>query len=197
MITSVQGVLEARGSDWVQVAIGGIGLQLFATSATIATLGPVGATVRLHTQLQVRDDSLTLYGFATLEERIAFLALQTVSGVGPRLALLILSAMPPGRLAEAVEAEDADALVQTPGVGKRTAARLIVELKGKLEEIAIGEGVVPVAAPAADPDLTAALQALGYTPMEVRRALAGLPDADREVPLEDRLRRALQTIAPG
>lgn len=196
MITTVQGLLEERGSDWVQVSLGGIGLHISTPTTTIAALGPVGATVRMHTQLQVRDDSLVLYGFATVEERTAFLALQTVSGIGPRLALVILSTLSPARLAEAIETADADAFTQVPGVGKRTASRLLIELKGKLEDLAI-EGMAPAATPAADPDLTTALQSLGYSSMEVRRALASLSEEDRAVSLEDRLRRALQTISPN
>jgi Holliday junction DNA helicase RuvA len=194
MITSIQGVLEARGPDWVQVVIGGVGLHVSAPSSTVAALGPVGSIVKLHTQLQVREDSLVLYGFASVEERMAFLALQTVTGIGPRLALVALSVLTPLRLAQAVESNDVDTLSSVPGVGKKTASRIAMELKGKLDELAIA-GSPPIVTPAADPDLAEALQALGYSQPEVRRALASLTEDDRSRPLEERIRRALQAVA--
>ncbi|MDA1095956.1 MAG: Holliday junction branch migration protein RuvA [Chloroflexi bacterium] len=195
MIVNVRGTLEGRGADSVRVTIGGVTLQVRVSTSTSSALGPVGSTVSLLTHLLFRDDAITLIGFATAEEKTAFLALQNVSGIGPRLALEVLSVLTPARLAEAIESGEADTIVQVPGIGKRTAARMIVELKGKLDEVAYEVGGAPGANPASDPDLAGALQALGYTSGEIRRAAGALSDATRNMPLEDRIRGALQALA--
>ena len=195
MIVNVRGTLDGRAVDSVRVTIGGVTLEVRVSSPTASALGPVGSIVSLFTHLLVRDDALTLIGFATAEEKTAFLALQNVSGIGPRLALEVLSALTPARLTEAIESGDADMIIQVPGIGKRTAARMIVELKGKLDDVAYEVGGVPGANPASDPDLAGALQALGYTSGEIRRAVGALPDSTRSMPLEDRIRGALQALA--
>ena len=116
MISSIQGILEARGDDWVDVAIGGVSVRAQVPSSAIANLGPVGAPVRLFTQLIVRDESITLYGFRSAEEKAAFEALLGVSGIGPRLGLVILSALTPADLVEAIEQGDAAALTRAPAL---------------------------------------------------------------------------------
>lgn len=194
MIVSLQGILEDRGPDWVQVSVGGVGILLSVPASTQEALGPVGSVVSLLTHLVLREDSIALYGFAAPEERTAFQALQTVKGIGPRLALSVLSVLGPAQLASAIESDDLGTLSRPPGVGKKTAARIAVELKGKLAALAAaGQAAAPVAD---DPELREALQTLGYSQPEARRAARLLTDSDRSRPLEERLRRVLQALAP-
>ena len=196
MIVNLYGTLESRGVDYVEVALGGVTVHVAVSTATLGALGPTGSMVRLQTHLVVREDDLSLYGFATATEKAAFLALQGVSRIGPKLALIVLSLLSPANLARAVKAEDTDALAQIPGIGKRTAARLVVELKGKLDAIElIDDGGLPVVSQAEDPELTAALQALGFNQLEIRRAFGALGDRNRSLPLEERIKQALQTVS--
>ena len=196
MIVNLHGTLESRGVNDIEITLGGVTFRVAVSTATLGALGPTGSTVKIFTHLIVREEELSLYGFATSMERAAFLALQGVSGIGPKLALIVLSLLSPANLARAVEAEDTDALSQVPGIGKRTAARLIVELKGKLEEFMLGDGASPpTAAPMDDPELTAALQALGFSQIEIRRTLGALEEDSRSLPLEERIRQALQTVS--
>ena len=196
MIVNLRGTLESRGTDYVEIALEGVTVRVAVSTATLGDLGPTGSTVRLLTHLVVREDDLSLYGFATAPEKAAFLALQGVTGIGPKLALVVLSLVSPANLSRAVEAEDTDTLVLVPGIGKRTAARLIVELKGKLEEFEMGvDGSPPVSAPMDDPELTAALQTLGYNQIEIRRAFGTFDDESRVLPLEERIKRALQSVS--
>lgn len=192
MIVSLRGIIEAKTPEGVVLSVGGVGLAVAVPASTLATLGPVGTEAVLYTHLQVREDALALYGFATPEEREAFLALLTVNGVGARIALQVLSTLSPGRLAAAVEANDLATLSLAPGLGRKKAARVAAELKGKLQRLAAAE---PVAAAPADPDVVQALQSLGYSVGEARRALASLGDEERALPLEERLRRVLQSLA--
>jgi Holliday junction DNA helicase RuvA len=125
MIAAVRGVLEGRGADHALVAIGGIVLRIASSMTTLRDLGEVGAPVTLHTYLHVREDALQLYGFKTLEELRLFETLLGVTGIGTRLALSILSFASPDQIQAAIVTEDADLLSKVPGVGKRTAARII------------------------------------------------------------------------
>jgi len=196
MIVNLHGTLESRGVNDIEITLGGVTVRVAVSTATLGALGPTGSTVRILTHLIVREEELSLYGFATSMERAAFLALQGVSGIGPKLALVVLSLLSPANLAHAVEAEDTDALSQVPGIGKRTAARLIVELKGKLEEFTLEDGASPaVVAPMDDPELTTALQALGFSQIEIRRAFGALEEDTRSLPIEERIRQALQTVS--
>ena len=193
MIRALRGTLEAVGSDWLVVGMGGVSLQVFAPSSVLGSLGPSGSQVHLHTHLVVREDALSLYGFPTEEGLRVFELLLGVSGVGPRLALSVLSGISPETLAQAIVAGDEGTLSAVSGVGKRTAARIIVELKGKLEE----EWPVAVAAQGDDRgEVIGALLALGYTPSEARRAVAALPQ-DPSWSVEDQVREALRNLASG
>ncbi|MBI2873340.1 MAG: Holliday junction branch migration protein RuvA [Chloroflexi bacterium] len=190
MIAAVRGVLEQRSTDSVVVVVGGVSLRVYVPSSSLESLGEVGDGVRLFTHLVVREDALSLYGFATEEARRVFELLLSVSGVGPRIALVVLSAMGPQEVALAIASGDADALGRVPGVGKKRAARLVLELRGRLEK---ERGAVEVGAPGPGPvDAVTALVALGYTPSEARQAMAGLEPG---LPLEERVRRALQHLA--
>ncbi len=191
MISSVQGTLEARGPDYAVIQVGGVGLQVFMPSPTLGDLGEQGGRVRLHTHLYFKEDTLALYGFATGEELRLFQMLLDVAGMGPRTALNALSVMNPSDMVTAIVSEDADALVRIPGVGRKTAARISLELKGKLEKewvVAPGVGVGPI-----DGDALAALMSLGYGQAEARSALAGVAEIE-SLPLEEKVRQALQRI---
>lgn len=191
MIAGVRGRLEAAGPDWVAVAVQGITLRVHVPSTAIAGLGPVGAAVHLHTHLIVRDDALELHGFPSQDALRLFTLLIGVSGIGPRLAHSVLSAMSAETLAAAIAAGDAKALAQAPGLGQRTAARIIVELKDKLDMgFAPGDTSAGVGIPSADA-VTEALQALGYSAIEARQAATG---GDTTLPVEEQVRQALQRM---
>ena len=189
LISSIRGGIESVGPDWVDVAVGGITLRLSVPGSTAERMVRLSGEVRLFTSLQVRDDSLSLYGFSTEEERLAFEVLIGISGVGPRVALSVLSRFTPSELAAAVSAGDADAFTAVPGVGKRTASRILLELKGKLE----GDWAVPAEAVAGQGEVIEALTALGYSAAEAREAAAALPRGD-SLSLEEKLREALQRM---
>ena len=189
LISSVRGTLEGTGPDWVDVAIGGITLRVSAPSPSIEELGQVGSVVRMFTSLQVREDSLNLYGFDSAEARQTFETLIGISGIGPRVALSILSIFKPEALAAAVESGDVKSFTAVPGVGRKTASRILLELKGKLEL-----DWAAASAPSLDSDALDALVALGYSAVEAREALSGL--SEEELPsAEDKVRMALQQLA--
>jgi Holliday junction DNA helicase RuvA len=189
MIAGLKGTLQALGSDWAIVNVGGIGFQVYMPTSTLSTLGATGEEVELHTHLHLREDNATLYGFATAEELGLFQTLIGVSGLGPKLALSMLSAMGVEKLVMAIATGSAALLAEIPGIGKKTANRLILELKEK-----IGAGWL--AAPAAElaeenADVLAALTALGYSVREATRAVATLPP-DQKLTLEEKIKLALQ-----
>ena len=186
IISSVSGALSATGPDWVDVAVGGVTLRISVTGAAASGAGRVGDAVSLYTSLQVREDSLSLFGFPTEDERMTFDTLLGVSGIGSRLALAMLDRFSPQALAQAIDAGDTRALATVPGVGRRTASRIVLELKGKLD-LDFAD-----AAASTDSDLVDALAALGYGDAEAREALSGTDAAASE---EDRLRAALERLA--
>lgn len=191
MISSIQGKLEAIGADSAVVNVHGIGLQVFMPTNALGTLGRVGADVRLYTHLHVREDNITLFGFSALEDRQLFHLLLGVTGIGPKLALNILSATTARQLAEAIASADLDMLMAVPGIGRKTASRLALELKDKIDEgllsAALAGGVQNQA------DVTAALTALGYSVMEAARAAATIP-ADGKLSLEEKVKIALRSF---
>ncbi len=188
LISSVRGRLEAAGADWADIAVGGITLRVSVPSSSVESLGDPGDNVRLFTSMQVREDSMSLYGFETVDARETFEVLIGISGIGPRVALSILSMFTPETLAAAVDAGDLKAFTPVPGVGRRTASRIVLELKGKLEF----EPSDAAAAP--DADAIDALTALGYSAAEAREALAAISRADANS-TEDRVRLALAQLA--
>ncbi len=188
MIASLKGKLESLGNDWAVVDVGGIGFQVFMSTPTISQLGAIGGEVRLYTHLHLREDNATLYGFASNGELELFKTLINVSGLGPRMALAMLSAMDTEQLVMAIASGNAELLTSIPGIGKKMASRLVLELKDK-----IGAGLVstPIAELAQDnADVLAALVALGYSASEASRALVSLP-RNQELRLEDKVRLAL------
>ncbi|MBI2867486.1 MAG: Holliday junction branch migration protein RuvA [Chloroflexi bacterium] len=191
MIVGLHGVLEARGNGWVVVNVNGVSYKASVPSTALSAVGVEGDRVRLYTSLHVREDSLALYGFATAQDLHLFELLQTVAGVGPKLALTILSGGPADQTVSAIVTGDERALAALPGVGKKIASRLVLELKGTLEK---EWGALPAPARAVDGDAVAALTTLGYSQSEARSALAALPKR-KKLSLEEQVRLALQQLA--
>lgn len=194
-IARLRGVVDERGDDWVIVSVGGIGVLAQVPSSTADALAE-GASASLFTHLHVREDALTLYGFATRDDLRLFEQLISVSGVGPRVALGLLSALDNADLATAITSGRPDALRKVPGVGQKTAERIVLDLRDKVTP---PEDARPAGAPSAksgepDPEFIAAMLALGYTQQEAAAAHAGLPQ-DGDLPLEERIRLALSYFA--
>jgi Holliday junction DNA helicase RuvA len=174
MIGRLSGTLAEKSPPMVLVDVQGVGYEVDVPMSTFYNLPAVGEPVVLLTHFVVREDAQVLFGFGTLAERATFRELVRISGVGPRTALAILSGLSVGELAAAVTRQDAARLVKVPGIGKKTAERLLLELKGKL-----GAELGAPAAPALDDaqtDIAQALQALGYNEREAQAALKALPD---------------------
>ena len=182
MIASVRGRVIARGADHLVVETGGVGYKVFVPRH------PSGDEVHLHTHQVVREDAQLLFGFESREELALFEMLISVSGVGPKAALAILSVSRPVDVASAIAAGDAATLAKAPGVGKKTAERLIVDLRAKMGRVAIGPDGVDI--PDGDEAVTA-LRTLGYTLAEAQAALRGVPPA-ANASTEDRLAAALR-----
>lgn len=198
MIALIDGTLAEVLPDGAVVIVGGVGYRVHMPSSAIADLPSAGRAVRLRTHLHVREDALTLYGFNTADQRDLFAVLLGVSGIGPKGALAVLGVYTPAAFRSAVATEDLDALTLIPGVGRKTAARMILELREKLalpelEVVPGGEG----AQPAVLVEVKGALVSLGYSPAEVREAIGAL-GADGDVngaPVETLVRRALKELA--
>ena len=191
MIGSIRGtVFERTGNGEVLVEVGGVGYRALVPTGALAKLNP-GEPAFLFTHLHVREDAMVLYGFPTRDERDTFEALIATTGVGPKLALAMLSVHSPAALRRALLEDDLAALTMVPGVGKRTAQRLLVELKARLAmpdvDLTDAGG-----APAPRAEVRAALSGLGYAPDEVRDVVTQLPE---EGSVEDLLREALKLLA--
>ena len=192
MITGITGILEATGPDWVHVRVGGtVSFQLFVPSSNIPELGNIGEEVHLHTRLYIRDDEAVLFGFSNAEALRLFQLLNSVAGIGPRTSLSILSTLGPHTLVAAVVTGDLETLSRVPGVGRKSAGRLVLELKGKLEKDM--EDVALVGIGADDGDVVSALMALGYTSNESRRQVASLGNL-AGLTLEEKVRKSLQKM---
>jgi Holliday junction DNA helicase RuvA len=191
-IARLRGAVEETGDDWVIVGVGGIGVIASVPARTAASLSP-GATASLHTHLHVREDALQLYAFATADELRLFEQLIGVSGVGPRAALGLLSALDATALAAAIVSGDATTLRRVPGVGQKTAERIVLDLRDRVTPPADAPSARP-ADDATDRELVAALMGLGYTQAEAADASARLaPNGERS--LEERVREALSLFA--
>lgn len=192
MIASLTGVLQKKLDDTLVVQVGGVGLEVSVPTGTYNAVGEVGDTVELFTVLVVREDSLRLYGFMFEEQKEIFNLLTTVSGVGPRLALSVLSTLSPEILANAIHRDDADVISHVPGIGKKTAQKIVLELKGKLLPETIPAGLAAVTH--LDTEVLAALTALGYSIVEAQAALQSIPK-DASDDIEERVRLALGYFA--
>jgi Holliday junction DNA helicase RuvA len=196
MIASVHGRVTAVGAVGAVVEVGGVGLAVSCTPGTLARLR-VGQPARLSTSLVVREDSLTLYGFADDDERTVFELLQTASGVGPRLAQAVLSVLPPNEVRRAVATADVPALTRVPGIGKKGAERLVLELRDKIGAIEpAGPAALTPTAPWRD-QVGQALVGLGWSPREADEAVTAVaPDADGQPDVPALLRAALRVLSP-
>ena len=192
MIASLHGRLESLSGDGVVLNVGGIGFQVYLPTSTLSSLGNIGEEVSLHTHLHLREDSVTLYGFASADELRFFQTLLGVSGLGPRLALAMLSAMSLEQLTMAVATGSTDLLTSVPGIGRKVADRLVLELKDK---VAAGWVTTPAAQLAEEnTDVLAALVSLGYSASEASRAVASLP-VSSDLSLEEKIKQALGYFA--
>ncbi len=191
MIASLKGKLQAMSGDWAIVDVNGIGFKVFMPTSTLSTLGAKGEEVELHTHLHLREDNVTLYGFAAPEELGLFQTLISVSRLGPKLALSMLSAMSVEKLAMTIATGNANLLSEIPGVGKKTAQRIILELK---EKIGAGWAAPPPELAEENADVLAALTTLGYSVREASRAIAAIPP-DPALTLEEKIKLALGFFA--
>lgn len=195
MIAQLTGRIAAAGLGEVVLDVGGVGYLVHIPPGT--PVGALGEQATLHTHLAVREDALTLYGFAEPAAKRLFESLLGVTGVGPKLALATLGTLGADGLRQAVVREDVAALTAVPGIGKKGAQRLILELRERLG--APDTGAVPAAgSPSTDPraEVREALVGLGYAPREVHDALDAVPD-DHDAPAEELLREALKTLGRG
>ena len=194
MIASVEGVVGAITADALVIEVGGIGYRVFAAPAILAT-ATAGGRLKLHTYHLVREDQQALYGFRTAEELGFFNLLLTVTGVGPKVALAIVGSRPTADLQLAIMTGDQAVLVAIPGIGKKLAERVIFELKEKVAAAGVAASGAVAGVGAAESEVVAALQALGYSLGEAREASRiALADATIGGTLEDRVKAALRTL---
>lgn len=189
MIAGLRGQIDTKLVDALLVDVGGVIYRVGTSGLTIGDVGEVGDIVKLKTHLFVREDQMTLYGFATDDELRVFETLIGVTGVGPRLACGILSSLRVETLQEAIHVGNADLLATVPGVGKKTAARLIVELRGKLPTTGLSSTPISYG----DQEAVEALRALGYTTAEANTAVSRVPSTPG-MTTEERILAALQEL---
>jgi Holliday junction DNA helicase RuvA len=191
MIASLRGKLESLGADGAVINVGGVGFRVYMPASALSELGKPGNDVKVYTHMHVREDNIALYGFASTEELWLFETLIGVTGLGPKLSLAILSALSPEQVTMAIATGSTDMLDMVPGIGKKVASRIILELKEK-----IGAGWV--AAPGTrlaqeNTDVLTALTSLGYSAAEAVKAVGALP-ADSDLSLEEMVKLALQYL---
>ena len=194
MIAGLRGIVDTKTADAIFVDVNGVIFQVGTSAVTLGQTGDPGADVRVLTRLIVREDQLSLYGFTTGDELRLFDTLIGVTGVGPRLACAILSRFPADQLHSVIATENATLLATVPGIGRKTAARLILEMRGKLPAL---QGGAPALSPGGIPgaqsdDVVEALQALGYSGAEVAVAINAIPNEVQGT--EQRLLYALQSL---
>lgn len=185
MIGRLRGQLVARTPEGVTIDVAGVGYEVAMPTRDLAALPPIGEEVVVHTHLHVREDQMALFGFAEEDGRTVFRHLIAASGVGPKLALAILGTLGPDRLRAAVLAEDVDTLTSVPGIGVRSAQKLVLDLRSRL---ALPAGGIPTSGGLGA--VRSALEGLGYGTAEIREAVAGLQGDD----VEAMLRAALQRL---
>ena len=186
MIGRIRGEFVAAGADAVTVDVGGVGYEVAVTSRTFAELPGIGSEIVLHTHLHVREDQLALYGFATADDRDLFRLLMGVSGVGPKVGLAILATMTADDLRRVVATDDVAALTAVPGIGPRSAQKLLLELRPKLD---VPDGDLQGSGPMGE--VRTALEGLGYQADEISSVLRDLPS---DLPIEEMLKRSLQAL---
>jgi len=186
VIGRLRGVIVEKGLDTVVLEVGGVGYVVAVTPRTLTDLPGFGEEAVLHTHLHVREDQLALYGFDAAPDKGLFGLLLGVSGVGPKVAMAILATMTYEQLSMAVAADDIPALTAVPGIGKRSAQKLLLELKPKLDMV---DNVTSSTGPIGE--VREALEGLGYGPDEIRGTLADMPN---DLPVEEILKRSLQQL---
>lgn len=191
MIATIEGIIDAIGTENMIVNVNGVGFKVSVTTSVLSDMGMIGREVKLYTHLHVREDDLSLYGFGSIDELRLFETLISVSGLGPKTAMGMLSAMSADQLAMAIASGSTEILTTIPGIGKKTADRLILELKDKV-------GGVMISTPAGraaqeNADVITALISLGYSVNEATRAVGTLPTGQK-ISLEEKLKLALQYL---
>ena len=189
MIGRLHGKLLEKNPPQILIDVSGVGYEVDVPMSTFCNLPEVGGELTLHTHFVVREDAELLYGFATLAERAVFRALIKISGVGPKIALALLSGITVDQLKDAVDRGETGLLTKVPGIGKKTAERLVLELKGKLAGTGAATAAVPTSGARAD--VAAALIALGYSEREAAAASKKLPE---DCTVNDGLRLALKSL---
>jgi len=189
VIASLHGKLESLGSDQAIINVGGIGFQVYMPTTALSTLGTPGDEVKLYTHLHLREDNVALYGFTSAEELWLFQTLIGVSGLGPRLALSMLSALSTEQITMAIATASTDMLTMIPGIGKKVANRIILELKEKIGAAWIATPTTQIAQE--NTDVLTALTSLGYSAAEATKAVATLPTTT-DLSLEEKIKMALQ-----
>ncbi|MCB1552748.1 MAG: Holliday junction branch migration protein RuvA [Xanthomonadales bacterium] len=196
MIGRLKGVLAYKQPPWLMIDVGGVGYELEAPMSTIYDLPEMGREVVLFTHYAVKEDSVALYGFLTEAERRLFRDVQKVSGIGAKIALAILSGVSVGEFSRLVAASDVSALTRIPGIGKKTAERIVVELRDRASDFAQAGAALRAGGVPQDPvtEASVALQQLGYKPAEISRLLRDAPSgADSEGLIRHALKSALKT----
>lgn len=197
MFAYIKGSLEQKSNNYVVIDVGGIGYKIFMATKAIETLGEIGKVVKVHTHYYVREDNISLYGFNTNEELRMFELLLQVSGIGAKSAIAMLSEISPSSFALAVISDDISQLVKIPGIGKKTAARIVLELKDKLkkeEAITKTEEVkLSITNEEETSEAIAALQVLGYTKREIEKALENVDT--KNLQLEEIIKQGLKNLA--
>ena len=199
MFAHIEGTVAEKNADSIVLDVHGVGFLLTVSGATLAAAPAAGERMKLYTVLNVREDAMELFGFASREEKRMFLSLTGVSGVGPKMALALLGSMPLKELNLAILLGDVTALSRAPGIGKKTAQRIALELKDKVSQedvsaVSVG-GAAPVQSMAADcvTEALEALQALGYTPAEARNAVQSVRDQSDKT--DELIKLALRSMA--
>jgi Holliday junction DNA helicase RuvA len=193
VIGHLRGRLVRKAPPALIVDVNGVGYELEAPMSTFYRLPELGAEVELHTHLVVREDAHLLYGFATEDERRLFRDLLRVTGIGPKIGLALLSGIDVDTFMRCVEAQDVDALTRIPGIGRKTAERLLVEMRDRIRALGQMPSATPRANGGARAEAYAALVALGYRPVEVNRLLQSVEEEGAGT--EELIRRALQAAA--
>lgn len=189
MISYLKGILAASDAFSAIIDVNGVGFQVGMSTKSLARLPEAGKPVQVFTVLQVRDDAMALYGFASTEERETFNKLVGVSGIGPKVALGVLSTFTPDELARAIADEDVTAITRIPGIGKKSASRIVLELKGSLDK-GVQTAQAKASAKKAISGVSEALMAMGFTPQEAEVALQDAPaGADESALLQYALKR--------
>ncbi|MDO5103457.1 MAG: Holliday junction branch migration protein RuvA [Lautropia sp.] len=191
MIGRIHGTLLSKNPPDILVDVQGLGYEVAVPMSTLYELPPAGQPVTLHTHLVVREDAQLLYGFHTEAERAAFRALIKISGIGPRMALAVLSGMNVEELSRAVAEQETGRITRVPGIGKKTAERLLLELKGKLAPVLTPDGTLALAPADSGDDILRALLALGYSEKESAATIGKLP---ADISVNDGIRQALKLL---